>query len=112
MIIAVPVSDGCVSQHFGHADTFLFFSCNPETKEILKQDAVTPPEHAPGILPPWLAEQGATVIIASGIGGRAVDLLRSQNIQVASGAVGENPEEMVRQFLAGSLECTEAVCNH
>lgn len=51
MIIAVPVSDGCVSQHFGHADTFLFFHCNPETKEIVKKDAVTPPEHAPGILP-------------------------------------------------------------
>lgn len=53
-----------------------------------------------------------TVIIASGIGGRAVDLLRGQNIQVASGAVGENPEQMVQQFLAGTLECTKAVCNH
>ena len=35
---------------------------------VLTEDKVVPPPHEPGLLPKWLAEKGATDIIAGGMG--------------------------------------------
>ncbi|MFH1848505.1 MAG: NifB/NifX family molybdenum-iron cluster-binding protein, partial [Candidatus Omnitrophota bacterium] len=43
---------------------------------------LTPPAHAPGVLPKWLGEQGANVIIASGMGTRAQNLFKENGIDV------------------------------
>jgi predicted Fe-Mo cluster-binding NifX family protein len=38
------------------------------------------PEHQPGLLPLWLKERGVNVVIAGGIGSRAMDLLTAASV--------------------------------
>jgi predicted Fe-Mo cluster-binding NifX family protein len=71
MRIAIPLANGKLSLHFGHCERFALVDVNPEEKEIIKREDVESPPHQPGLLPPWLAERGATMIIAGGMGQRA-----------------------------------------
>ena len=81
-------------------------------EKIKKTELVTPPPHEPGILPKWLHEQGAQVIIAGGMGRRAQGHFEEHNIKVIIGAPSTSPEELVRQYLDGTLEVGENICDH
>ena len=70
------------------------------------------PPHEPGVLPTWLHELGADVIIAGGMGARALDLFAQNNIQVVVGAPTLTPEELVGQYLDNMLESGAKVCDH
>jgi predicted Fe-Mo cluster-binding NifX family protein len=112
MKIAIPLAGGKLSAHFGHCEQFAIVSVDPESKIITEQVLMTPPAHEPGVLPAWLAEQGATAIIAGGMGQRAQMLFAENNIEVIIGAPAETPEELVSNYLAGSLESGENICDH
>jgi len=62
MKIAIPMTDGKLSAHFGHCQQFAIIDADPATKKIQVRDNVTPPPHEPGLYPAWLAERGATHI--------------------------------------------------
>ncbi len=110
--IAIPVSQGKLAQHFGHCEKFLLFDVDSEKKEILSTEQVTPPPHEPGILPPWLGKQGAHKIITGGMGKRAISLFQRQNIEVLTGAAPEEPEVVVRNYLEGTLNTGQNICDH
>jgi predicted Fe-Mo cluster-binding NifX family protein len=71
MRIAIPLADGSLAMHFGHCASFALVDVDPAAKRILKREDVAAPPHQPGLLPPWLAQHGATLIIAGGMGQRA-----------------------------------------
>lgn len=98
--------------HFGHCEHFALIDVDPETKEILKQDSVEAPEHEPGLLPVWLKERGANLIIAGGMGSRAQDLFAQNGVRVITGAISEEPKKLVEAYLAGTLQTGENVCDH
>ncbi len=110
MRIAIPVVDGKLALHFGHSDGFVLVDV--EEGEVSATEQVTPPAHAPGVLPRWLAEQGCSLIIAGGMGRRAQDLFAGAGISVISGALELPPEELVRQHLAGALQVGDNLCDH
>ena len=112
MRIALPIAEGKLTMHFGHCEQFALIDVDPEAKEITSQRAVDAPPHQPGLLPKWLAEQGANVIIASGMGGRALALFADQQIEVIIGVSAGLPEEIVRNYLAGELQAGSNVCDH
>jgi predicted Fe-Mo cluster-binding NifX family protein len=112
MKIAIPLAEGRLSLHFGHCDRFALINVDPAQKKILQREDVQAPPHQPGLLPPWLAERGTTMIIAGGMGQRAQSLFAQQGIQVVIGAPAETPEELVESFLAGTLQSGENVCDH
>jgi len=112
MRIAIPLADGKLAMHFGHCERFALLDVDSAAKKILGREDVEAPPHQPGLLPPWLAEKGATVIIAGGMGGRAVDLFAQQRIQVIVGAAAETPEKLAADYLAGALQSGENVCDH
>ena len=66
---AVPLADGQLALHFGHAAQFAIIDYDDETKSITKNDIHTPPPHEPGVLPKWLHDLGVNIIIAGGISG-------------------------------------------
>ena len=111
MKYAIPVSGGMLSQHFGHCEQFAFFDVD-EQKIITNKELVASPEHQPGLLPAWLGERGADLIIAGGMGSRAKDLFEEKGIEVVVGAPCESPERVVEQFLAGELALGDNVCDH
>jgi len=63
-------------------------------------------------LPPWLAQRGAKMIIAGGMGQRAQGLFAEQGIQVIVGAPALTPERLVNDYLSGTLQAGENLCDH
>lgn len=112
MKYAVPVTGGAMSPHFGHCEQFAFFDVDDDKKEIVKTEYITSPEHQPGLLPVWLAEMGAGIVIAGGMGPRAVDLLNQRGIGVVLGAMESDPAQAVLSYIGGSLATGDNVCDH
>jgi ATP-binding protein involved in chromosome partitioning len=112
MKIAVPVTNGMLSSHFGHCEQFVLFDVGPDGKLAGKPLVLTPPPHEPGTYPKWLHEQGATVIIAGGMGSRAQSLSVQNGIQVTVGVSGGAPDALVRDFLDGRLVAGSNICDH
>ena len=111
MRIAVPIANGQLSMHFGHCEQFALVEVN-EDKQIVSTKMLQPPAHAPGVLPAWLSEQGANVIIAGGMGQRAQQLFAQNNMAVVVGASGGSAEDLARAYLEGTLEAGENICDH
>jgi predicted Fe-Mo cluster-binding NifX family protein len=107
---AVPVSGGKLCSHFGHCDQFALIET--EDGKIRDQSMHTPPPHEPGVLPKWLHELGANIIIAGGMGSRAQDLFNQNGIRVITGAPMDSPESLVNQYLGDILVTGENVCDH
>jgi predicted Fe-Mo cluster-binding NifX family protein len=74
MRIALPVAENQLCMHFGHCEKFAFYDVDLKEKAILGVEVLTPPPHEPGILPPWIKQQGADLVITGGMGGRARSL--------------------------------------
>ncbi len=112
MRIAIPLAAGRLSLHFGHCEEFALLDVDLETKEITATETVPAPDHQPGLLPRWLHEHGANVIIAGGMGRRAQQLFAQNDITVVVGASPESPERIVSAYLDGTLEAGENICDH
>lgn len=111
MKFAVPTSQGKLCAHFGHCEAFAIIDADAEGK-IVNESYITPPPHEPGLLPPWLAQQGVNYIIAGGMGGHAQQLFAQQGVKVITGAMAEDPREAVEQYLKGSLQTGDNTCDH
>jgi len=112
MKIAVPLAGGRLSMHFGHCESFALIEVDPTNKTILKREDIEAPPHEPGLLPIWLKERGANVIIAGGMGQRAQGLFVEHGIQVVVGAPAATPERLVGDYVSGTLQAGENVCDH
>jgi len=110
MKIAIPVAEGRLTAHFGHAAEFAIV--HVENQEIREKELLTPPPHEPGVLPRWLHELGVEVIVAGGMGQRALSLFGENGIKVVTGAPSLTPEELVHQYLTNTLVAGENVCDH
>jgi len=81
-------------------------------KTITGRNEIEAPPHQPGLLPRWLAERGANVVIAGGIGGRAKGLFAEHGIDVVTGARSEAPDTLVLDYLSGALVTGDNICDH
>src|SRR5208337_3096670 len=112
MRIAIPISGGQISRHFGHSEEFLFADADMERQEVLKRHVEKAPEHVPGFLPRWLKDHDVDVVISFGMGGRARDLLTATSIQVVTGVSSLDPTAALTDFLAGNLKTGQNGCDH
>ncbi|MFH1139126.1 MAG: NifB/NifX family molybdenum-iron cluster-binding protein [Pseudomonadota bacterium] len=112
MRIAIPLSNGRLAPHFGHCQQFALLDVDLETKQILTREDHDAPPHEPGLLPSWLAERGANVIIAGGMGQRAQGLFEQHGVIVVTGAGADTVEPLIRDYLAGTLRVGENTCDH
>jgi ATP-binding protein involved in chromosome partitioning len=112
MRIAIPLAAGRLSAHFGHCERFALLDVDPASRRVVRTEDLPAPDHEPGLLPKWLAERGATVIIAGGMGSRAQGLFAEQGIEVVVGAPADTPEALAAAFLGGTLARGENVCDH
>ena len=112
MKIAIPVADGVLCMHFGHCQQFAIVDVDADAKTVTNTTYLTPPPHEPGVLPRWLHEQGANVIIAGGMGQRAQGLFAENGIKVVVGAQGGDPQAVVQAYLSGDLQTGQNICDH
>jgi predicted Fe-Mo cluster-binding NifX family protein len=112
MRIAMPLTKGKLSQHFGHCEQFAIIDIDSDNKTIKSQELVLPPAHEPGVLPRWLAGLHVELIIAGGMGRRAQQLFAENHIDVLVGAPDNEPQELISQYLSGRLQCGQNLCDH
>jgi len=112
MRIAVPMAAGRLAMHFGHCESFAVLDTDVEAKTILNTDELDAPPHQPGLLPKWLADQGVEMVIAGGMGQRALQLFAQHGIQVVVGARSLPPKDIVEAYMAGTLSAGDNVCDH
>jgi ATP-binding protein involved in chromosome partitioning len=112
MKIAIPLAQGKLTMHFGHCEQFALLDVDPAEKKILAREDVEPPPHQPGLFPPWLAGRGVNLVLAGGMGPRAVDLFRKNGVEVIIGAPVDTPEKLAADYLAGTLQTGENACDH
>ncbi len=112
MRIAVPVASGRLAAHFGHCEDFALLDVDQEKKTIASEDIQDAPPHQPGLLPQWLTEKGVNLVIAGGMGSRALQLFAQHGIKVIVGAPSLEPHKVVASYLAGQLESGANVCDH
>ena len=112
MRIAIPLTDGKLSAHFGHCEQFAIIDVDTDEKKIKSQQLLTPPPHEPGLLPQWLSGLSVDLVIAGGMGQRAQQLFIQNDIDVVVGAPDNTAQELVMQYLAGQMKCGDNVCDH
>ncbi len=108
MRIAIPsISDegleSEVSGHFGRSPYYTFVDI--EDGEIKNVEVVPVPfeDHGPGDLPNFVKEHGGEVVIAYGMGHKAVDFFYQMNIDVVTGAAGKI-RDVIEAFIHNMLE--------
>ncbi len=109
-IFAVPIENGILNNHFGHARQFALIAT--DENRIISDTVIDAPPHQPGVIPRWLADVGATDIIVGGIGPQAVNIFESQNIRVHIGARQKTAIDLVNDFLNNNLIVDENKCDH
>lgn len=98
-----------VSRHFGRCSHYVILETEEENiKEPIRVlgNPYATAHGEPGQVPSFLKEQGIEVIIAGGMGPRAVDFFNQFEIKVVTGAAGK-VSEAVDKFLKGELRSNE-----
>ena len=109
--IAVPTDEnGVLDAHFGHCKFFILMKAEDGT--VVSEEKLTPPPHEPGVLPKWLAEQGATDIIAGGMGQRAIQIFNQHGVNVFVGAPQLPAKELAEGLLTEKLTFSANYCDH
>ncbi len=110
MKFAIPLAEGKLTAHFGHCQEFAII--NVEENKIINKEVLVPPAHEPGVLPKWLHDKGANVVIAGGMGQRAISLMEQNGINVITGAPAIEPEELVKNYIENTLSTGSNLCDH
>jgi len=111
MKIAIPCAGGQLCMHFGHCQQFAFVEVNDD-KSIAGVEMIDPPMHAPGVYPRWVKEQGADMVIAGGMGGRAQGMFEQHGVRVLAGAPSAPPEDIVQAWIDETLQLGANACDH
>ncbi len=112
MRIAIPVSEGKLDPHFGHCKHFALVDVDLDEKKITNNETVDAPAHEPGVLPAWLAEQGANLVLAGGMGNMAIQIFAKHGVEVIVGAPSLDPESLALSYLAGEIGAGANACDH
>ena len=112
MRYAVPIADGKVAAHFGHCSHFALFDVDEAAMAVVSKETIPSPGHQPGLLPAWLAEEGVSVVIASGMGSRAQAIFNENQIEVVVGVLSDDPEKAVLDYIKGGLATGDNICDH
>ena len=112
MKIAIPMTGGSLSPHFGHCEKFALIDVDKDEKKVIAREDRQAPPHEPGVLPAWLNSLGAGMIIAGGMGQRAQQLFINEGIEVLLGVSSGTPDEVVAAYLDGTLVTGQNACDH
>ncbi|NLW25369.1 MAG: ATPase [Clostridia bacterium] len=112
MKIALPIANNLLCMHFGHCEQFAFIDVDEKEKKITNKELLTPPPHEPGVIPKWVHEQGADLVLAGGMGQRARSLFEQQGVKVIVGVPAGKPEDIVDDYLNNRLVTGHNACDH
>jgi predicted Fe-Mo cluster-binding NifX family protein len=93
---------GRLHGHFGGSGEFALVEVDPQAKVALRTEIVPAPEQQPGLFPRWLREPDVEVVIAGGIGRRALAIFAEHGITVRAGLPGRACQNWSRRISTAS----------
>ena len=105
--------DSVVSPHFGRCPYYVLVDL--DGREVSQVSAVENPyygRHQPGQVPGFIDSQGADVMLAGGMGRRAIGFFQQYGIEAATGATGTVRyalEQYLGVTLQGAKPCRESI---
>jgi predicted Fe-Mo cluster-binding NifX family protein len=100
-----------MSMHFGRCPYYTFVDV--EGAEVIGVEVLENPyftNHTPGVVPHFINTQKANVMIAGGMGPRAIDMFQGFGIEVATGVGGE-VGNVLNAYFEGKVQGTSP-CAH
>lgn len=114
--ISIDTNDGLdsiVAHHFGRCPFFAFVDM--EGNEVKAVEVVENPHyahHQPGMVPGFIHEHNADVMLSGGMGRKAIDFFQQYGIETATGATGTVRNALEKYMdgeLSGAAPCRESV---
>ncbi|MEC9488975.1 MAG: NifB/NifX family molybdenum-iron cluster-binding protein [Halanaerobium sp.] len=109
MKVAVATEGNVVAGHFGRCSSYMIIELDDGS--IIGREELENPGHEPGFLPGFLAEKGINCIITGGMGPKAAQLFNNYAIKTVIGASGQ-VDQVIEDFLSGTLETGPSMCDH
>jgi predicted Fe-Mo cluster-binding NifX family protein len=103
--------EASLSPHFGRCPFYVLVDVTDDQIagfQVVKNPYF--PNHQPGVIPQFIHSQKANVMIAGGMGPRAIDFFTQFGIDVATGAQGK-VKDVVEAYLRGEVQGVVA-CEH
>jgi predicted Fe-Mo cluster-binding NifX family protein len=103
---------GFLSAHFGRCPYYTIVDVEDKTVsdvQIIDNPYFT--NHVPGAVPQFIKEQGAQVMIAGGMGPRALELFNQLGIEAITTGIQENLEAILNAYLRGEISGATG-CEH
>ena len=111
MKIAIPTTNKHLCPHFGKCETFTFADVDTENKTILSMEEKAPAEGISCQNAGWVSEQGANLVLAGGMGGRPLETLTQNGVEIIVGCPSIEVKELITQFLNETLELQANTCS-
>jgi predicted Fe-Mo cluster-binding NifX family protein len=103
--------ESSVSPHFGRCPFYVLVDvADDQIAGFQVVDNPYYPNHQPGVIPQFIHSQKANVMIAGGMGPRAIDFFTQFGIDVATGAQGK-VRDVIEAYLRGEIQGIVA-CEH
>lgn len=105
--IAIPLTDGKLSEYFGQCDHYKIFEIRQSrvTSSLVK----APEDIEIMSMPLWASEQGITDVVTFKIDGRIMHLFAKYKISLYIGISGKTPAEIIECYMNGKLKCDERI---
>lgn len=107
MRIAISTDGEFVSAHFGRCPSFTLVDI--ENGKVTRRIEISNPGHQPGAIPQFLHQQGASCIVAGGMGMRATGFFEEFGIKSVIGVSGKI-DDIIEQAKKGTLQGGESLC--
>lgn len=107
MKIAISTDGDLVSAHFGRCPHYTIVEI--KNSAVKNKELVANPGHEPGKIPEFLNSQGVNIIVAGGMGPRAVGFFQEYNIEVVVGKSGL-VETVIQEYIDGKLVSGQSTC--
>lgn len=109
--------EGEMSMHFGHCTHFVVVQINEENQIASAEVCANPyaEAHQPGQIPQYIKSLGADVVLAGGMGGKALEWFAQLGVEVVTGTrqgVGETLNAYLAGAVSGAAECHHDECGH
>ena len=96
--------ESMLAHHFGRCRYYVFADLeNGKVKSVETKQNPFFSSHEPGVVPQFIARENADVIIAGGMGPRAIDWFKQLGVQAAT-SPSKKISDVLDDFLAGKFQ--------
>ena len=101
-----------LAHHFGRCPYYIFVSLEKNNVESVEtKESPFFNGHEPGVVPQFVSNEGANVIIAGGMGPRAIEWFEKLGVKPITGVSGR-VKEVLDDYLAGKLSGAKPCNEH